>query len=150
MTITALGINQCLYLPKAELNTKNEPKRPFGFVFGVQLGSLEKKKTRRGPVRAALVHMSISQSASCISEEHVISLKHTRSLNTSRSNIKAKVRIQLKGALYVKDQLSDISFPHNLVESPMLRYYMHVVTVKIFSGDDKNHEQHFVLSFDQT
>ena len=31
---------------------------PFGFVFGVQLGSLEKKKTRRGPVRAALVHVS--------------------------------------------------------------------------------------------
>ena len=31
---------------------------PFGFVFGVQLGSLEKKKTRRGPVRAALVHMN--------------------------------------------------------------------------------------------
>ena len=30
---------------------------PFGFVFGVQLGSLEKKKTRRGPVRAALVHL---------------------------------------------------------------------------------------------
>ena len=31
---------------------------PFGFVFGVQLGLLEKKKTRRGPVRAALVHVS--------------------------------------------------------------------------------------------
>ena len=31
---------------------------PFGFVFGVQLGLLEKKKTRRGPVRAALVHIS--------------------------------------------------------------------------------------------
>ena len=30
---------------------------PFGFVFGVQLGLLEKKKTRRGPVRAALVHI---------------------------------------------------------------------------------------------
>ena len=30
---------------------------PFGFVFGVQLGLLEKKKTRRGPVRAALVQM---------------------------------------------------------------------------------------------
>ena len=27
------------------------------FIFGVQLGSLEKKKTRRGPVRAALVHI---------------------------------------------------------------------------------------------
>ena len=33
---------------------------PFGFVFGVQLGSLEKKKTRRGPVRAALVHMLLT------------------------------------------------------------------------------------------
>ena len=30
---------------------------PFGFVFGVQLGLLEKKKTRRGPVRAALFHI---------------------------------------------------------------------------------------------
>ena len=30
---------------------------PFGFVFGVQLGLLEKKKTRRGPVRAALDHL---------------------------------------------------------------------------------------------
>ena len=32
---------------------------PFGFVFGVQLGSLEKKKARRGPVRAALVHIHV-------------------------------------------------------------------------------------------
>ena len=32
---------------------------PFGFVFGVQLGSLENKKTRRGPIRAALVQMTI-------------------------------------------------------------------------------------------
>ena len=42
-----VGINQCLYLPKAELNTKNSTKRPgkgsFGWVFGVQLDSLEKK-----------------------------------------------------------------------------------------------------------
>ena len=30
---------------------------PFGFVFGVQLGSLEKKKTRSGAVRAALFHI---------------------------------------------------------------------------------------------
>ena len=40
-----LGFNQCPCLPKAELNTKNETKRPqtatsqwpVGFVFGVQL-----------------------------------------------------------------------------------------------------------------
>ena len=42
-----LDIHQRLCLPKAELNTKNEPKRPLlgpvGFVFGVQLDSLEKK-----------------------------------------------------------------------------------------------------------
>ena len=30
----------------------------FGFVFGVQLGSLE-KKLRREPVRAVMVHMCI-------------------------------------------------------------------------------------------
>ena len=37
-----IGINQCLCLPKAELNTKNSTKRrltaPFGWVSGVQLG----------------------------------------------------------------------------------------------------------------
>ena len=33
-----IGTNQCLCLPKAELNTKN-----FGWVFGVQFDSLEKK-----------------------------------------------------------------------------------------------------------
>ena len=42
-----IGINQCLCLPKAELNTKNSTKRrrkaSFGWVFGVQLDLLEKK-----------------------------------------------------------------------------------------------------------
>ena len=33
---------------------------PFGFVFCVQLGSLEKKKTRREPVLATLVHIVAS------------------------------------------------------------------------------------------
>ena len=41
-----IGINQCLRLQKAELNTKNSTKRrrkaSFGWVFGVQLGLLEK------------------------------------------------------------------------------------------------------------
>ena len=38
----SIGINQCLCLPKAELNTKNSPRRrrkaSSGWVFGVQLG----------------------------------------------------------------------------------------------------------------
>ena len=45
-----LDKNQCLCQPKAELSTKNEPKASppplpgsFGFGFGVQLGSLERK-----------------------------------------------------------------------------------------------------------
>ena len=42
-----IGINECLYLPKAEMNTKNSTKQrlkaSFGWVFGVQLGLLEKK-----------------------------------------------------------------------------------------------------------
>ena len=42
-----IGINQCLCLPKAELNTKNSTRRrrkaSSGWVFGVQLDSLEKK-----------------------------------------------------------------------------------------------------------
>ena len=40
------GINQLLYLPKAELNTKKLNQTAalllFGWVFGVQLDSLEK------------------------------------------------------------------------------------------------------------
>ena len=35
-----IGTNQCLCLPKAELNTKNSTKRQ---LFGVQLDSQEKK-----------------------------------------------------------------------------------------------------------
>ena len=35
-----IGINQCLCLQQAELNTKNSTKR---LSFGVQLDSLEKK-----------------------------------------------------------------------------------------------------------
>ena len=42
-----IGINQCLCLPKADLKTKNSTKPPrkgsFGWVFGIQLDSLEKK-----------------------------------------------------------------------------------------------------------
>ena len=42
-----IGTNQCLCLPKAELNTKNSTKRQLccylDEVFGVQLDSLEKK-----------------------------------------------------------------------------------------------------------
>ena len=39
-----IRIDQCLCLPKAELNTKNLTKRQpsFGWVFGVQLDFLEK------------------------------------------------------------------------------------------------------------
>ena len=38
-------LNQCLCLPKAELNTKTKQKWPFCFVFGVQLDySCRKKK----------------------------------------------------------------------------------------------------------
>ena len=33
---------------------------PFGFVCGVQLGSVE-KKTRRDPGRAALLHISVQK-----------------------------------------------------------------------------------------
>ena len=40
-----IGINKCLCLPKAELNTKNSTKRrrmaSFGWVFGFQLDLLE-------------------------------------------------------------------------------------------------------------
>ena len=41
-----IGITQCLYLPKAELNTKNStrrrPKASSGWVFGLQLDSIKK------------------------------------------------------------------------------------------------------------
>ena len=44
-----IGINQCLCLPKAELNTKNSTRRrrkaSSGWVFGVQLDSLEKSNS---------------------------------------------------------------------------------------------------------
>ena len=37
-----IGSTKCLYLPKAELKTKNSTKRrrEFGFIFGAQLDSL--------------------------------------------------------------------------------------------------------------
>ena len=39
-----IRIDQCLYIPKAELKTKNLTKRQlsFGWVFGVQLHLLKK------------------------------------------------------------------------------------------------------------
>ena len=46
-----IGHNQCLCLPKAELNTKNSTKRrgkaSFGWVFSAQLDLLEKKVVQR-------------------------------------------------------------------------------------------------------
>ena len=57
-------------MPKAELNTKNEPKRPplcgrLGsfLVFGVQLGSLEKgKRGVPGTCRAASYDKDLGES----------------------------------------------------------------------------------------
>ena len=56
-----IGINQCLCLPKAELNTKNEPKRP---PLCGRLGSFlvfnsvhKKKENAAYPVHAAPLHI---------------------------------------------------------------------------------------------
>ena len=71
---------------------------PFGFVFGVQLGSLEKKKTRRGPVRAALVHIKNPKP----SKECTYGVRNSGRNLTYRNLYVAVwlVRVSLVGVLY--------------------------------------------------
>ena len=61
---------------------------PFGFVFGVQLGSLEKKKTRRGPVRAALVHIMKTSTSQSPINDNVLGINQLLCLPKAELNIK--------------------------------------------------------------
>ena len=62
MTFETVRYELFFLVNRVDYQKRNQTARewsPFGFVFGVQLDLLEKKTTRRGLVRATLVHMKI-------------------------------------------------------------------------------------------
>ena len=81
---------------------------PFGFVFGVQLGSLEKKKTRCGPVHAALVHICTCICTTCthVHNMHCVQGQTCNSICTCISS-----RICLKMGRVPRKPFSEICIP---------------------------------------